>query len=99
VTNLASDAYGLFGVRRLEFNIDLRANAQVGNAEEAHSTIAQVDTKRVHARMWSENLDGGVDPLPAGAPENWETALENHGLPCAFRLTSAVQKAQITEGQ
>ena len=91
MTDFPGKTHRLFRVWWFEFNIDVRADAQVRNAEETHPAFAQIDTQRVHVCVWRENLDGGVDPLPAGAPGNWETALENHGLPCAFKLPAPKQ--------
>jgi len=48
MSNFAGDPHRLFRLWRPKFNINLRSHAQVGQAEKAHPTFAQVDTERVH---------------------------------------------------
>lgn len=46
-----------------KFDFDRRANGQVGDREQAHANLADVDSQRIHAANIGEHTNRGVEQL------------------------------------
>src|SRR5690242_10357748 len=46
-----------------ELNFDFRSDRKIGYRKQAHASIADIHSQRIHMRLLGENLNGGVPPL------------------------------------
>ncbi len=81
MTNRARDANAFGGAVGKEFDVYARAQTQMGNCEEAHSEIAEIDAEGIELGGSGEHLHRCVQQLTRAATPVWlEGAFENHSL-------------------
>ena len=77
----AGDADAFGGAVRKEFDGNARAQTKMGDREQAHSEVAEIDAESVQLGGPVEDLHGCVEQLTrAAAPVWFEGAFENHAL-------------------
>ena len=66
---------------RKKFDVNPRAKTKMGNGEQAHSEIAEIDAEGVKLGRLGEHLHRCVQQLTRAATPVWlEGAFENHAL-------------------
>lgn len=85
---------------RKKFDVNPRAETKMGNGEQAHSEIAEIDAEGVKLVGSGEHLHGCVQQLTRAATPVWlKGAFENHARGLKDQGSSAMRRAQVTEVQ
>jgi len=75
-----------FAPRWKKFDLDLRAQGQIGDGKHAHPNVTEIDAKSIHGCRAGEYLHGGVQKSALLSPPIWfEDAFENHPGPVRTR--------------
>ncbi len=81
VTDRSTHADPFLAAGRKKFNLNLRSQGQIGEREQSHPNIAEIDAESVDAARSRKNLHRGVQQLPLPATPVWfGIEFENHRL-------------------
>jgi len=71
IADRSEDADPFLASGRKKFNLNLRSQGQIGEGEQTHPDLAEIDAQSIDAGRSSEYLDRGVQQLALPAAPVW----------------------------
>ena len=71
IADRAGDSDPFLASGRKKFNLNLRSQSQVGESEQTHPNVAEIDAKSIDPGRTSEYLHRGVQQLAVPAAPVW----------------------------
>jgi hypothetical protein len=98
VADDCGDARDIFAMKWKIFDVYLTADGQIGDGEQAHADIADIDTKSIHRSRAGEYTHGRVEELALIAAPVWfESTSEKHGESGEYKLAQRGGRTKITK--
>jgi hypothetical protein len=75
--NRRAFSYRFVAAGRKKFNLNFRAQGQIGDGEKAHADVAEIDAKSTYMGRLGEYLHGGIQQLALPATPVFEVGLKH----------------------